>query len=55
MAYCVNCGSQIPDGQMTCSMCYGDVAHGEDGYYMEWLQDSGPWPEENDQEDDEDN
>jgi len=40
MAYCVDCGSQISDGQTTCSMCYGDVAHGDDGYYMEWARNS---------------
>lgn len=33
---CVQCGSEIPDGQRTCSMCYGDIAHGKDGYYEQW-------------------
>jgi len=32
MAACVMCGSLIPDGQRTCSMCYGDIEHGNDNY-----------------------
>ena len=38
--YCVNCGSPIPDnqGSSTCSMCYGDIEHGKDGYYREWAE-----------------
>ena len=39
MGYCVDCGSPIPDDQNTCSMCYGDIEHGNDGYYEEWLRD----------------
>lgn len=39
MKYCVDCGSPIPDGQNTCSMCYGDPYHGYDGYYLKWLED----------------
>lgn len=35
MAKCVMCSSRIPDGQRTCSMCYGDPDHGRDGYYRE--------------------
>ena len=31
--HCVDCGSPIPDGQNTCSMCYGDLDYGKDGYY----------------------
>ena len=40
MKYCINCGSPIPDdqGSRTCSMCYGDVGHGKDGYYRDWLE-----------------
>lgn len=40
MARCVMCGSRIPDnqGSKTCSMCYGDPAHGKDGYYNEYLE-----------------
>ena len=34
------CGSPIPDnqGSSTCSMCYGDVDHGKDGYYRRYLE-----------------
>lgn len=38
MGDCVICGSCIPDGQRTCSMCYGDINHGSDGYYREWAE-----------------
>jgi hypothetical protein len=34
MSYCTSCGSPIPEGQgSSCSMCYGDMSHGRDGYY----------------------
>ena len=35
------CGSPIPDdqGSQTCSMCYGDIDHGKDNYYKNWLDD----------------
>ena len=37
-AYCTSCGSPIPDGQgKSCSMCYGDPAHGRDGYYQQFI------------------
>lgn len=36
--YCVSCGARIPDGQRTCSMCYGDPYHGRDGYYLQWME-----------------
>lgn len=37
--YCTSCGSPIPDGQgNSCSMCYGDIAHGTDGYYQQWAE-----------------
>lgn len=37
MTYCSSCGSPIPEGQgSSCSMCYGDIAYGRDGYYEEW-------------------
>ena len=41
MNYCVDCGSPIPDGQRTCSMCYGDIDHGKDdpGLMRDFLQD----------------
>ena len=38
MASCTQCGVTIPDGQTTCSMCYGDVEHGTDGIYRDWLE-----------------
>lgn len=38
MSHC-SCGNWIPDGQRTCSMCYGDPDHGRDGYYRKWLED----------------
>lgn len=38
MAHCVCCGSDVPEGQRTCSMCYGDIDHGKDGYYREWAE-----------------
>lgn len=35
--YCSSCGLPIPDGQgRSCSMCYGDIGHGKDGYYQRW-------------------
>lgn len=37
--YCTSCGSPIPDDQgSSCSMCYGDVAHGHDGYYEQEMK-----------------
>lgn len=34
MPNCTSCGSYIPEGQgKSCSMCYGDIDHGKDGYY----------------------
>lgn len=38
--YCVMCGSSIPDdqGSSTCSMCYGDIHHGLDGYYRQYRE-----------------
>lgn len=38
MNYCVSCGSPIPDGQRTCSMCYGDIDHGKDEHYRKWAE-----------------
>lgn len=37
---CVMCGSPLPDdqGSRTCSMCYGDIGHGKDGYYERWAR-----------------
>jgi uncharacterized membrane protein YvbJ len=36
--YCRMCGLPIPEGQTTCSMCYGDIDHGNDGYYRNWAE-----------------
>jgi len=37
MSSCTSCGSPIPDGQgSSCSMCYGDMSYGSDGYYEAW-------------------
>jgi len=39
MPYCSSCGSPIPEGQgSSCSMCYGDVDHGRDGYYRRMME-----------------
>ena len=38
MNHCVMCGERIPDNQRTCSMCYGDVDHGSDGYYRRFME-----------------
>ena len=35
---CGSCGVGIPKGQRYCSMCYGDPYYGNDGYYMNWLE-----------------
>lgn len=38
MPNCTSCGQPIPEGQgSSCSMCYGDVAHGTDGYYQDYM------------------
>lgn len=37
--YCSSCGSPIPEGQgSSCSMCYGDVGYGRDGYYEQEMR-----------------
>ena len=38
MDSCTMCGSIIPDDQNVCSMCYGDIGYGSDGYYEEWAK-----------------
>lgn len=38
MNNCNQCGISIPDGQRSCSMCYGDIDHGSDGRYREWAE-----------------
>lgn len=37
---CVDCSSPLPDDQRsrTCSMCYGDIDHGKDGYYRDHVE-----------------
>ena len=37
MNNCTMCGISIPAGQKFCSMCYGDVGYGRDGYYQAWM------------------
>jgi hypothetical protein len=38
--YCVMCAAPIPQdqGSNSCSMCYGDIEHGKDGYYRQQLE-----------------
>lgn len=37
--HCTSCGERIPPGQgRSCSMCYGDINHGRDGYYRDWAE-----------------
>jgi hypothetical protein len=40
MASCVCCGRSLPDnqGSSTCSMCYGDPDHGQDGYMRDAME-----------------
>ena len=38
MSNCSCCGSSVPEGQSVCSMCYGDMDYGSDGYYKEWAE-----------------
>lgn len=48
MSNCVQCGSPVPKGQHTCSMCYGDPDHGRDGYYREWMEEQVRQAQDND-------
>ena len=50
---CTMCGSPIPEGQKTCSMCYGDPYHGKDGYYLQWLEDRELEEQKHNQEEEE--
>lgn len=50
MNYCSCCGISIPDGQKVCSMCYGDISSGKDGYYEEWARNQMERKEEFDEE-----
>lgn len=36
--YCASCGVPIPDSQKFCSMCYGDIDYGKDGYYYDYIE-----------------
>jgi len=49
---CVMCGSPLPDSHKhaTCSMCYGDVDYGTDGYYRRWLEAGDEVAEERERE-----
>ena len=52
MKHCSSCGSPIPDGQgKSCSMCYGDIDHGRDGYYRQWAEEQERQNEQNAYED----
>lgn len=50
MSNCVQCGSPIPEGQRVCSMCYGDIDYGNDGYYREWAEQQDDREIENDRD-----
>ena len=39
MNSCSECGNYIPNEQRVCSMCYGDIHYGKDGYYQNWAED----------------
>lgn len=49
MASCTMCGNPLPSSHKhkTCSMCYGDIDYGTDGYYRQWAeaQDKKAWEE----------
>jgi hypothetical protein len=47
---CTQCGARIPDRQRVCSMCYGDIDYGRDGYYREWAEREEQRREEREQE-----
>ena len=56
MTYCTSCGSPIPEGQgKSCSMCYGDIEHGKDGYYRNWADGQLYRPEQEQSESDDTN
>lgn len=38
MSYCRDCGSPVPSGQKICSICYGDINYGSDGYYRDYIE-----------------
>lgn len=56
---CGSCGSPLPDSHRhsVCSMCYGDIDYGTDGYARAWYeeqerqqQEAEPEPWESNQE-----
>jgi len=50
MTCCSSCGLSIPEGQgKSCSMCYGDIDYGTDGYYRDHMEQQ-PQPEQEQQE-----
>jgi uncharacterized Zn finger protein (UPF0148 family) len=54
MTHCSSCGSPIPEGQGgSCSMCYGDIDYGRDGYYRDYEQELQREKEEEQQQSDE--
>ena len=53
MGQCMSCGAWVPDGQHTCSMCYGDPYHGNDGHYLRWLEERDREEQEQEQEEQE--
>ena len=51
MSNCTSCGNPIPDGQgSSCSMCYGDIDYGNDGYYREYAEEMARQEQERQQE-----
>lgn len=36
--HCVMCGLAVPGSQRVCSMCYGDIDYGRDGYYRRYVE-----------------
>jgi len=46
MANCTCCGLPVPDGQKVCSICYGDIDYGRDGYYRQWIEEQERQEEE---------
>jgi hypothetical protein len=35
---CKSCGISVPENQSVCSMCYGDIDYGSDGYYRNLVE-----------------
>ena len=47
---CVMCGSPLPASHRysICSMCYGDIDHGTDGYYRQEMERTDEQTEDDD-------